>query len=232
MQGKVSPITIIHRPVSAMLRLRLVSLIIALGAASTTAAAAAPTRPLPQAAQRDTATFAGGCFWSMERPFDHTTGVISTTVGYTGGTKAKPTYDDVGTRGTGHAESVEVHYDPAKVTYEKLLYIYWHNIDPVTREAQFCDHGNEYRTAIFYHNDAQRKAAEASKAELDKSGLFKSPIVTQIVAASTFWPAEDYHQHYADRNPIQYNLYRVGCGRDARLKQLWGSSAEPNVPPL
>ncbi|HEY5087583.1 MAG TPA: peptide-methionine (S)-S-oxide reductase MsrA [Gemmatimonadaceae bacterium] len=215
-----------------MLPLRLIPLIIALGAAGTTVAAAPPTHSLPRAAQMDTATFAGGCFWSMERPFDHTAGVISTVVGYTGGTKANPTYDEVGTETTGHAESVEVHYDPSKVTYERLLYIYWHNIDPVTREAQFCDHGNSYRTAIFYHNEAQRKTADASKAELEKSGLFKSPIVTQIAAASTFWRAEEYHQHYADRNPIQYNLYRVGCGRDARLKDIWGSSAEPNVPPL
>ena len=215
-----------------MLPLRFASLILALGVAGTTAGAVTPTHSLPQMAQVDTATFAGGCFWSMERPFDHTPGVLSTTVGYTGGTKVNPSYEDVGTRTTGHAESVEVHFDPTKVTYEKLLYIYWHNIDPVTRDAQFCDHGNDYRSAIFYHNDAQRKAAESSKAELDKSGLFKSPIVTQIAAASTFWKAEDYHQHYADRNPIQYNLYRLGCGRDARLKELWGSSAEPNVPSL
>lgn len=215
-----------------MLPLRFASLILALGVAGTTAGAVSPTHSLPQMAQVDTATFAGGCFWSMERPFDHTPGVLSTTVGYTGGTKVNPSYEDVGTRTTGHAESVEVHFDPTKVTYEKLLYIYWHNIDPVTRDAQFCDHGNDYRSAIFYHNDAQRKAAESSKAELDKSGLFKSPIVTQIAAASTFWKAEDYHQHYADRNPIQYNLYRLGCGRDARLKELWGSSAEPNVPSL
>lgn len=221
-----------------MLPLRFVPLIVVFGAATTAVAVARPahstdsTGSPSRAAKIDTATFAGGCFWSMERPFDHTTGVISTTVGYTGGTKANPTYDDVGTRTTGHAESVEVHYDPTKVTYEKLLYIYWHNIDPVTREAQFCDHGNEYRTAIFYHNDAQRKAAEASKAELDKSGLFKSPIVTQIAPASAFWRAEEYHQHYADKNPMAYKLYRVGCGRDARLTQLWGSSAEPNVPAL
>lgn len=217
---------------------RFIPIIIAAAVVATGAAAtliASPTRqiaPSAVAAQIDTATFAGGCFWSMERPFDHTAGVVSVIVGYTGGTMANPTYDDVGTRTTGHAESVEVHYDPTKVSYDKLLYIYWHNIDPVTREAQFCDHGDDYRTAIFYHNDAQRKAAEASKAELDRSGLFKSPVVTQIAAASTFWKAEEYHQHYADRNPIQYNLYRIGCGRDARLKDLWGSSAEPNVPPL
>jgi len=219
-----------------MSKSRFLPIIVAFGvvaaAASTTVIAASPTPAPPPAVQLDTATFAGGCFWSMERPFDHTAGVVSVIVGYTGGTVAHPTYDDVGTQTTGHAESVEVHYDPTKVSYDKLLYIYWHNIDPVTPEAQFCDHGNEYRTAIFYHNDAQKKAAEASKAQLDKSGLFKSPVVTQIAAASTFWKAEDYHQHYADKNPIQYNLYRIGCGRDARLKELWGSSAEPNVPPL
>lgn len=178
----------------------------------------------------ETATFAGGCFWSMERPFDHTPGVISATVGYTGGGKTNPSYEDVGTRTTGHAESVEVRYDPAKVSYERLLYIYWHNIDPTQIQGQFCDHGDEYRSVIFYHNDAQKKAAEASKAALVKSGLFKQPIVTEIVPASAFWKAEEYHQHYADKNPVAYNLYRVGCGRDARLKQIWGSSAEPNVP--
>jgi peptide-methionine (S)-S-oxide reductase len=219
-----------------MTPLRFVPIIIAIGAASTAVASAPRTRlspqPAPHVAEIDTATFAGGCFWSMERPFDRTPGVLSTIVGYTGGTKANPTYEDVGTGTTGHVESVEVHYDPSRLTYERLLYIYWHNIDPVTRGAQFCDHGDEYRTMIFYHNDGQRKAAEASKELLDRSGLFKTPIVTQIAPASTFWKAEEYHQHYADRNPIQYNLYRLGCGRDARLKELWGSSAEPNVPPL
>ena len=223
-----------------MFQLRFVPLVLALGAGSmaatpalTSRVVATPPAPVVRATSRvDTATFAGGCFWSMERPFDNTPGVISTTVGYAGGSKANPTYNDVGTRSTGHAESVEVHYDPAKVTYERLLYIYWHNIDPVTREAQFCDHGNEYRTIIFYRDAAQRRSAEASKAVLEKSGLFHSPIVTEIVPAGAFWKAEESHQHYADRNPVRYNLYRLGCGRDARLKQLWGSSAEPNVPPL
>ena len=216
-----------------MLVLRYVSLAVALATGAPPAtAAAAPSAPtvLPVRARIDTATFAGGCFWSMERPFDHTPGVVSTVVGYTGGTKANPSYEDVGTRTTGHAESVEVHYDPSRVSYEKLLYVYWHNIDPTQREAQFCDHGNEYRSAIFYHNDSQRKAAEASRAEIVQSGIFKQPIVTEIAAASAFYKAEDYHQHYADKNPIQYNLYRIGCGRDARLRELWGSSAEPNVP--
>ncbi len=223
-----------------MLTSRFLPLAVALGigtaiAGSSVTAKASARSPIvhtSHVAEVDTATFAGGCFWSMERPFDNTTGVISTTVGYTGGTRANPTYEDVSTGTTGHLESVEVHYDPSKVTYDRLLYIYWHNIDPVTADGQFCDRGNEYHTAIFYHNDAQRRAAEATKEQLDKSGLFKSPVVTKIVPASTFWKAEEYHQHYADRNPVQYGLYRAGCGRDARLKELWGSSAEPNVPPM
>jgi peptide-methionine (S)-S-oxide reductase len=220
-----------------------VSIAVALGAVGIVVAAARPAKlqsraasvtdvAAVSAAKVDTATFAGGCFWSMERPFDHTKGVVSATVGYTGGTKANPTYDEVGSQTTGHAESVQVLFDPTKVTYDRLLYIYWHNIDPITPEAQFCDHGDNYRTAIYYHNAAQKRAADSSKAALDKSGLFKSPIVTQIAKATTFWKAEEYHQHYADRNPMAYKLYRIGCGRDARLKQLWGSSAEPNVPPL
>ncbi len=191
------------------------------GARVETASAASPSA---------VATFAGGCFWSMERPFQHVPGVISTTVGYTGGRTANPSYEDVGTRTTGHAESVEVVYDPTKLTYETLLEVYWHNIDPITREAQFCDHGNEYRTAIFYHDAAQRAAAEASKAALEKSHRFKQPIVTQIVPASAFWKAEAYHQHFADRNPQYYGAYRRGCGRDARLEQIWGDSAAPYVP--
>ena len=194
------------------------------------ATAATNARTAYAAPAREVATFAGGCFWSMERPFQHVPGVISTTVGYTGGHKANPTYEDVGTRTTGHAESVEVVYDPTKVTYDKLLDVYWHNIDPISREAQFCDHGNEYRTAIFYHGDAQRVAADRSKLAFEQSGRFKQPIVTQIVPASTFWKAEDYHQHFADRNAKYYSAYRRGCGRDARLKQLWGDSAAPYVP--
>ena len=209
-----------------MLMLRYVSLAMAIGAGSPLQSAT----PVSDRARLDTATFAGGCFWSMERPFDHTPGVVSTVVGYTGGTRVNPSYEDVGTRTTGHAESVEVRYDPTKVSYERLLYIYWHNIDPTQREAQFCDHGNEYRSVIFYRNDAQRRAADASRSEIVKSGILKQPIVTEITAASAFYKAEDYHQHYADKNPIQYNLYRIGCGRDGRLKQIWGSSAEPNVP--
>jgi peptide-methionine (S)-S-oxide reductase len=203
----------------------LISTALALAALSGTRVEAAPA-----ASPSAVATFAGGCFWSMERPFQHVPGVISTTVGYTGGHTTNPSYENVGTRTTGHTESVEVVYDPTKLTYEKLLDVYWHNIDPLTREAQFCDHGNEYRTVIFYHNAAQRAAAEASKTALEKSGRFKQPIVTQIVPASTFWKAEAYHQHFADRNPQYYDAYRRGCGRDARLRQIWDDSAAPYVP--
>lgn len=176
----------------------------------------------------DTATFAGGCFWSMERPFDHVPGVVSTAVGYSGGHTSNPTYEQVGTRTTGHAESVQVVYNPAKVTYGKLLDVYWHNIDPVTKEAQFCDGGNDYRTVVFYRTDAQRQAAEQSMQVVQHH--FKQPLATEIVPASKFWMAEEYHQHFADRNPVQYNAYRIGCGRGERLKELWGDRAAPFVP--
>lgn len=204
-----------------------------IAASAATLVAARPNVVVPAKAPAvEVATFAGGCFWSMERPFDHTPGVVSTTVGYTGGHTANPTYDDVSSKTTGHAESVQVRYDPSKTSYDKLLYVYWHNIDPVTHDSQFCDQGTEYRPAIFYGNEAQHQAALKSKEELNKSGIFKSPIITEIDPAGTFYKAEDYHQHFADKNPDRYNAYRRGCGRDERLKELWGSSAEPNVPPL
>ncbi len=211
---------------------RLTRSIVALATIVAAAGAITAMKPHQRAPQLEVATFAGGCFWSMERPFDNTPGVVSAVVGYTGGTTANPTYGEVSSDETGHAESVEVTYDPTKVSYDRLLYIYWHNIDPVRKDAQFCDDGPNYRTAIFYHDEAQHQAALRSKEELEKSGLFKQQIVTQIVPAGKFWKAEDYHQHYAERNPDAYNAYRRGCGRDARLAQIWGSSAEPNVPPL
>lgn len=181
-------------------------------------------------ATRDTAMFAGGCFWSMERPFDHVPGVTSTTVGYAGGHTTNPTYEQVNTRTTGHTETVLVEYDPAKVTYEKLLDVYWHNIDPVTKDRQFCDGGPDYRTVIFTHGAAQRAAAVRSRDALDRSGHFKVPVVTEIVTDAPFWRGEEYHQHYADRNPVRYEAYRLGCGRDARLRELWGNAAAPYVP--
>ena len=175
--------------------------------------------------QTSIATFAGGCFWCMQPPFDNTPGVVKTTVGYTGGAVDNPTYEQVSAGGTGHAESIQVEYDPRRVTYEQLLQVFWHNIDPTAKDRQFCDHGHQYRTAIFYHGEAQREAAERSKAALEASGKLPGPIMTEIVPASTFWPAEDYHQEYYKKNPIRYKYYRWGCGRDKRLQELWGAEA-------
>lgn len=171
------------------------------------------------------ATFAGGCFWCMEGPFDSIDGVISTTSGYIGGTKKNPTYKEVSSGSTGHTEAVQVAYNPAKVSYEKLLDVFWHNIDPTAKNQQFCDVGSQYRSGIFYQDETQKKAAEASKAALDKAKPFKGTIVTEITAATTFYPAEDYHQDYYLKNPVRYRFYRQGCGRDARLKELWGAQA-------
>jgi len=178
------------------------------------------------------ALFAGGCFWSMERPFERVPGVVATVVGYEGGDALHPTYTEVESGKTGYAETVQVTFDSTRVSYDKLLDVYWHNIDPFTREAQFCDHGDQYRTAIFYLNDGQRQAAETSRNSVASRLTRFGDVVTQIVPAKKFWPAEDYHQHYADRNVIQYTLYRVGCGRDERTQQIWGDSAEPYVPPV
>jgi peptide-methionine (S)-S-oxide reductase len=172
------------------------------------------------------ATFAGGCFWCVEEAFDPVPGVISTTSGYMGGKKRNPSYEEVSAGVTGHTEVVQVAYDPAKVSYEKLLEVFWRNIDPTVKDRQFCDSGSQYRSEIFVHDDAQRKAAEASKAALEKSKPFKDPIVTPITTAAEFWPAEGYHQDYYQRNPVRYKYYKTGCGREARLKQLWGSAAK------
>jgi len=172
------------------------------------------------------AIFAGGCFWCMEPPYDKLPGVISTTSGYIGGSVKNPTYEQVTSGRTGHAEAVLVEYDPGKITYEKLLEVFWVNIDPTVKNAQFCDHGSHYRSGIFYLNEAQRKAAEASRAALNKTKPFKQPIVTEITKATEFYRAEEYHQHYYLKNPVRYKLYRNGCGRDARLKELWGKAPE------
>jgi peptide-methionine (S)-S-oxide reductase len=168
------------------------------------------------------ATFAGGCFWCMEPPFDKLEGVISTTSGFTGGHVENPTYRQVSHGGTGHAEAVQIVYDPAKIGFEKLLDVFWHNIDPTTADAQFCDHGDQYRSGIFYHNEEQRKLAEKSKQALAEHGPFDKPIVTGIVAASAFYPAEEYHQDYYLKNPLRYKFYRYNCGRDQFLEKYWG----------
>lgn len=170
------------------------------------------------------ATFAGGCFWCMEPPFDHLDGVISTTSGYTGGKVKKPSYKEVSAGGTGHAEAVQVLYDPDRVSYQELLEVFWRNIDPTVVDRQFCDRGTQYRSAVFVHDEAQRRAAEDSKAALEADKPFDGPIVTEIVEASTFYPAEEYHQDYYLKNPIRYKYYRYGCGRDKRLEELWGAA--------
>jgi peptide methionine sulfoxide reductase msrA/msrB len=168
------------------------------------------------------ATFAGGCFWCMQPPYDKLKGVVSTRAGYTGGNKKDPVYEDVNSGTTGHAEAVEILFDPAQTGYEELLDVFWHNIDPTTLNRQFADNGTQYRTAIFYQNEEQKRLALASKETLEKSGKFSNPIVTEIVPASEFYPAEDYHQKYYEKNPVRYNLYKSGSGRQSFLEKLWG----------
>ena len=185
--------------------------------------APAPTAAAAAPAGSAKATFAGGCFWCVEADFDKVPGVISTTSGYIGGTLANPSYEQVSSKTTGHAEAVEIVFDPAKVSYEQLLEKFWRSIDPTTKDRQFCDAGSPYRTAIFTHGPQQAAAAQASKAALDKSKPFKEPIVTTIEAAGPFYAAEGYHQDYYKKNPVRYNYYRSACGRDARLLQLWGN---------
>ena len=186
-------------------------------------AAAQTATPSAATGERAVATFAGGCFWCVEADFDKVKGVISTTSGYTGGQTPNPTYKQVSGGSTGHAEAVEIVYDPKVVSYEKLLRHFWRNIDPLAKDRQFCDAGTEYRTAIFFHDDEQRRLAEASKKELEASGRFKSPIQTQIVPATQFYKAEEYHQDFYLKNATKYKFYRFNCGRDRRLEELWGT---------
>ena len=171
------------------------------------------------------ATFAGGCFWCMEPPFEKLEGVVSVISGYTGGQKENPTYKEVSTGTTGHAEAIEVLYDPAKTSYEKLLDVFWHNIDPTDPTGQFVDKGSQYRSAVFYHNEEQKRLAEESKKNLEQSKRFKKPIVTEITAVSKFYPAEDYHQGYCRIHPFQYKVYRVNSGRDQFLEKAWGKES-------
>lgn len=171
------------------------------------------------------AVFAGGCFWCVEAAFEGLPGVKSVVSGFAGGPEQNPTYEQVSSGRTGHAEAVEIAYDPAVTTYAKLLDVFWHNIDPTQANAQFCDHGPQYRSAIFTANAAQRREAVASLKRIEASKVLKAPIVTQIVALTHFWPAEAYHQDYYKKNPVHYQTYRLGCGRDRRLRELWGASA-------
>lgn len=169
------------------------------------------------------ATFAGGCFWCMEEAFEEVEGVVSVLSGYTGGRKENPSYPEVSAGWTGHAEAVEIQFDPAKVSYARLLEVFWRNVDPTTSDRQFCDRGHQYRTAIFYHSEEQRKLVEESKARVERTKRFEEPIVTEIVAASTFYPAEEYHQDFYKKNPIRYKFYKFNCGRTQRLEALWGT---------
>jgi len=168
------------------------------------------------------AYFAGGCFWCMEEAFEKVEGVLSATSGYMGGMVANPSYEDVSSGRTGHAESVEVVYDPAKVSYQKLLEAFWRNVDPITPNAQFCDHGSQYRSAIFYQTDEEKRASDTSKQAIEQSKRFTEPIVTQIVMASHFYSAEEYHQDFYKKNPVRYKFYKYSCGRAQRLEELWG----------
>jgi methionine-S-sulfoxide reductase len=207
-----------------MKKVRQISLIAALVlVAAVAATGAAEERTMePVNANYQKATFAGGCFWCMEPPFDKLDGVVSTTSGYTGGTEKNPTYKEVSAGNTGHAEAVQVLYDPGKVSYEKLLDVFWHQINPTTPDRQFVDVGSQYRTAIFYHDDEQRRLAEESKDRMARSGRFEGPIVTGIVPAGPFWPAEDYHQDYYTKSPLRYKFYRFNSGRDQYLEKVWG----------
>lgn len=191
-------------------------------AAAPSATAAKPAAT-PRAAVPAVAVFAGGCFWCMEPPYDKLPGVISTTSGYIGGRRANATYEQVSAGGTGHVEAVQVTYNPAQVSYAKLLQVFWRNIDPVAVDRQFCDAGSQYRSAIFPIGDAQRREAEASKRAQEKDPRFKQPIATRIEASATFYPAESYHQDYYKKNPLRYKYYRFSCGRDQRLQEIWGN---------
>jgi peptide-methionine (S)-S-oxide reductase len=202
---------------------------VALVVVTATARLVAGGETLPSAeAKLATAIFAGGCFWCMEPPFDKLDGVVRTTSGYTGGHARNPTYEEVSAGTTGHTEAVEIVYDPKKIAYEQLLDVFWKNVDPVAVDRQFCDVGRQYRSGIYFRDDAERIAAAASKAKLAESGRFTGQeIATEIVAATTFYPAEEYHQDYYVKNPLRYKYYRWGCGRDQRLDEIWGPRSAP-----
>jgi peptide-methionine (S)-S-oxide reductase len=197
----------------------------AFAAGSPMAQATTATGPAPAGLAK--ATFAGGCFWCVESDFDKVPGVVSTTSGYTGGKVANPSYEQVSAKVTGHAEAVEIVYDPKRVSYEQLLEYFWRTIDPTTKDSQFCDHGSPYRSAIFALDALQLAAARASLAKLEASKPFKQPVVTEIALGGPFYAAEDYHQDYYKKNPVRYKYYRSSCGRDARIQELWGSLPMP-----
>lgn len=196
-----------------------------LGEAGHAQGKASPAAPGAAPARTAKATFAAGCFWCVEADFDKVDGVLSTVSGYIGGTVPNPTYEMVSSGRTGHTEAVEITYDPTRVSYEKLLEVFWLNVDPTTNKRQFCDVGSQYRPGIFVHDAEQRRLAEASKAKIERTKTFPQPIVVEITNAGTFYPAEEYHQDFYRKNPHRYAFYRNGCGRDARLAELWGKRA-------
>ncbi|MDF0664835.1 MAG: peptide-methionine (S)-S-oxide reductase MsrA [Nitrospira sp.] len=196
--------------------------IMAVGLMTCTLLTGWPSNSVESAPTSAKAYFAGGCFWCMEEAFEKVDGVIAVVSGYMGGTVSNPTYEQVSDGHTGHAESIEVTYDPAKVTYQKLLDAFWRNIDPVMPNAQFCDHGNQYRSVVFYTTDEEKQLSEESKRQIEQSKRLPAPIVTQLVRATTFYSAEDYHQDYYKKNPLRYKYYKYSCGRAQRLEALWG----------
>ena len=210
--------TLTEQDTMNFIRLTRWSTLLLLGCAALNINAADNTEETPY----EKAIFAGGCFWCMEPPFDKLDGVISTTSGYTGGDKENPTYKEVSRGGTGHTEAIQIIYDPTLVSYEELLNEFWHNIDPTNAGGQFCDWGSQYRSEIFYQDAEQEKLAAESKTALTELKPFAAPIVTEVTQASVFYPAEDYHQDYYQKNPVRYKFYRYGCGRDKRLEELWG----------
>ena len=216
-----------HWAVGALVALG-VGVAMALAAGSPLAQGTTVTKPAPAGMAK--AIFAGGCFWCVESDFDKVPGVLSTTSGYIGGKLANPSYEQVSAKLTGHAEAVEIVYDPKRVRYEQLLEYFWRTIDPTTKDSQFCDAGSPYRTAVFALNAEQLAAARASLANLEKSKPFKEPVVTEIALAGPFYAAEDYHQNYYQKNPVRYKYYRNACGRDERITQLWGGLPLPPSP--
>jgi len=196
--------------------------VLIMGGAHMTPAGEPGKGPTAHPKKLEKATFAGGCFWCMEPPFEKLAGVDAVIAGYTGGRTENPKYEEVSSGRTGHAEAVEVHYDPSRITYAELLDVFWRNIDPTTRDRQFVDTGSQYRTAIFYHSDEQRRLAEDSKKKLDASGRLGKPIVTEIVPAGAFYAAEEYHQDYYKKSVARYKFYRFNSGRDQYLEKIWG----------
>lgn len=181
------------------------------------------------AQKTETAILAGGCFWCIETDYDNVTGVLDTVSGYTGGQLENPTYRAVTAGGSGHLEALKITFDPEVISYSEILDVFWRSVDPTDAGGQFCDRGHSYTTAIFPTSEEQQKTSENSKQRIEAAGILKDPIVTPIIPATTFYPAEDYHQNYASKNPVRYKFYRYSCGRDAKVQALWGDQAHRGI---